>query len=70
MYAAAPEEPQQSQAPQLAVSTLGAIATAAQASLLACFPTAMEHLREFPVLDHLVFQPLRIQSPETLGVLA
>lgn len=60
-----PGSPGSPQAKELAVSTLGAIATAAQASLLPYFPTAMEHL-----LGHMALQPLRIQSPETLGVLA
>lgn len=45
MHAAASEEPQQSRAKELAVSALGAIATAAQASLLPYFPAIMEHLQ-------------------------
>lgn len=57
-------------AKELAVSALGAIATAAQASLLPYFPTIMEHLREFLVTGHQDLQPLQIQSLETLGVLA
>lgn len=57
-------------AKELAVSALGAIATAAQASLLPYFPTIMEHLREFLVTGHEDLQPVRIQSLETLGVLA
>ncbi|XP_036127630.1 importin-4 [Molossus molossus] len=57
-------------AKELAVSALGAIATAAQASLLPYFPTIMEHLQEFLVAGHEDLQPLQIQSLETLGVLA
>lgn len=49
-------------AKELAVSALGAIATAAQASLLPYFPTIMEHLREFLVTGHEDLQPLQIQS--------
>uniref|UniRef100_A0A8C0JQ40 Importin 4 n=1 Tax=Canis lupus dingo TaxID=286419 RepID=A0A8C0JQ40_CANLU len=55
--------PSSPRAKELAVSALGAIATAAQASLLPYFPTIMEHLREF-----LTNQALA--STETLGVLA
>ncbi|XP_054572446.1 importin-4 isoform X2 [Eptesicus fuscus] len=62
--------PSSPRAKELAVSALGAIATAAQASLLPYFPTVMEHLRDFLVLGHEDLQPLRIQSLETLGVLA
>ncbi|XP_062945038.1 importin-4 [Cynocephalus volans] len=54
---------------ELAVSALGAIATAAQASLLPYFPTVMEHLREFLLTGHEDLQPVQIQSLETLGVL-
>ncbi|XP_008838051.1 importin-4 isoform X2 [Nannospalax galili] len=57
-------------AKELAVSALGAIATAAQASLLPYFPTIMEHLREFLLTGHEDLQPVQIQSLETLGVLA
>ncbi|XP_049753694.1 importin-4 isoform X3 [Elephas maximus indicus] len=57
-------------AKELAVSALGAIATAAQASLLPYFPAIMEHLREFLVTGHEDLQPVQIQSLETLGVLA
>ncbi|KAF5925759.1 hypothetical protein HPG69_002209 [Diceros bicornis minor] len=45
-------------------------AMAAQASLLPYFPTIMEHLRDFLLTSHEDFQPVRIQSLETLGVLA
>ncbi|XP_053510861.1 importin-4 isoform X2 [Artibeus jamaicensis] len=62
--------PSSPQAKELAVSALGAIATAAQASLLPYFPAIMEHLREFLVAGHEDLQPVRIQSLETLGVLA
>ncbi|CAK6432536.1 unnamed protein product [Pipistrellus nathusii] len=62
--------PSSPRAKELAVSALGAIATAAQASLLPYFPTVMEHLRDFLVTSHEDLQPLRIQSLETLGVLA
>lgn len=62
--------PSTPRAKELAVSALGAIATAAQASLLPYFPTIMEHLREFLVTGHEDLQPVRIQSLETLGVLA
>ncbi|XP_036305720.1 importin-4 isoform X4 [Pipistrellus kuhlii] len=62
--------PSSPRAKELAVSALGAIATAAQASLLPYFPTVMEHLRDFLVTGHEDLQPLRIQSLETLGVLA
>ncbi|XP_073067548.1 importin-4 isoform X6 [Manis javanica] len=62
--------PSSSRAKELAVSALGAIATAAQASLLPYFPTIMEHLREFLLTGQEDLQPVRIQSLETLGVLA
>ncbi|XP_046931464.1 importin-4 [Lynx rufus] len=62
--------PSSSRAKELAVSALGAIATAAQASLLPYFPTIMEHLREFLLTGHEDLQPVQIQSLETLGVLA
>ncbi|XP_066133634.1 importin-4 isoform X1 [Saccopteryx bilineata] len=62
--------PSSPRAKELAVSALGAIATAAQTSLLPYFPTIMEHLREFLVAGHEDLQPVRIQSLETLGVLA
>uniref|UniRef100_H0X353 Importin 4 n=1 Tax=Otolemur garnettii TaxID=30611 RepID=H0X353_OTOGA len=62
--------PSSPRAKELAVSSLGAIATAAQASLLPYFPTIMEHLREFLLTSLEVLQPVRIQSVETLGVLA
>ncbi|TKC38211.1 hypothetical protein EI555_015807 [Monodon monoceros] len=61
--------PSSSRAKELAVSALGAIATAAQASMLPYFPTIMEHLREFLLTGHEDLQPVRIQSLETLGVL-
>ncbi|XP_046509294.1 importin-4 isoform X2 [Equus quagga] len=62
--------PSSPRAKELAVSALGAIATAAQASLLPYFSTIMEHLREFLLTSHEDLQPVRIQSLETLGVLA
>ncbi|XP_055293391.1 importin-4 isoform X2 [Moschus berezovskii] len=61
--------PSSSRSKELAVSALGAIATAAQASMLLYFPTIMEHLREFLLTSHEDLQPVRIQSLETLGVL-
>ncbi|XP_059952398.1 importin-4 isoform X2 [Mesoplodon densirostris] len=61
--------PSSSRAKELAVSALGAIATAAQASVLPYFPTIVEHLREFLLTGHEDLQPVRIQSLETLGVL-
>ncbi|XP_006217341.2 importin-4 [Vicugna pacos] len=63
-------EPSSSRAKELAVSALGAIATAAQGSMLPYFPTILEHLREFLLTGHEDLQPVRIQSLETLGVLA
>lgn len=62
--------PSSPRAKELAVSALGAIATAAQASLLPYFPTIMEHLREFLLAGYGDLQPVQIQSLETLGVLA
>ncbi|XP_007947405.1 importin-4 [Orycteropus afer afer] len=62
--------PSSPRAKELAVSALGAIATAAQASLLPYFPTIMECLREFLLTGHEDLQPVQIQSLETLGVLA
>ncbi|XP_004463436.1 LOW QUALITY PROTEIN: importin-4 [Dasypus novemcinctus] len=62
--------PSKPRAKELAVSALGAIATAAQASLLPYFPAIMEHLREFLLTGHEDLQPVQIQSLETLGVLA
>ncbi|XP_006883240.1 PREDICTED: importin-4 [Elephantulus edwardii] len=55
---------------ELAVSALGAIATAAQASLLPYFPAIMQCLQEFLLTGHEDLQPVQIQSLETLGVLA
>ncbi|XP_021506047.1 importin-4 [Meriones unguiculatus] len=55
---------------ELAVSAIGAIATAAQDSLLPYFPTIMEHIREFLLTGHEDHQLVQIQSLETLGVLA
>ncbi|XP_050999084.1 importin-4 [Acomys russatus] len=55
---------------ELAVSAIGAIATAAQDSLLPYFPTVMEHIREFLLTGHEDLQLVQIQSLETLGVLA
>ncbi|KAB0390499.1 hypothetical protein E2I00_017481 [Balaenoptera physalus] len=40
------------------------------ASMLPYFPTIVEHLREFLLTGHEDLQPVRIQSLETLGVLA
>ncbi|XP_008067925.1 importin-4 isoform X2 [Carlito syrichta] len=62
--------PSSPRAKELAVSVLGAIATAAQASLLPYFPTIMEHLREFLLTGREDLQPVQIQSLETLGILA
>uniref|UniRef100_A0A2K6SGI5 Importin 4 n=1 Tax=Saimiri boliviensis boliviensis TaxID=39432 RepID=A0A2K6SGI5_SAIBB len=62
--------PSSPRAKELAVSALGAIATAAQASLLPYFPAIMEHLREFLLTGREDLQPVQIQSLETLGVLA
>uniref|UniRef100_A0A8D1UIS7 Importin 4 n=1 Tax=Sus scrofa TaxID=9823 RepID=A0A8D1UIS7_PIG len=62
-------KPSSPRAKELAVSALGAIATAAQASVLPYFPTIMEQLREFLLTGHEDLQPVRIQSLETLGVL-
>ncbi|XP_023563485.1 importin-4 isoform X2 [Octodon degus] len=62
--------PSSPRAKELAVSALGAIATAAQASLLPYFPTIVEHLRGFLLAGHEDLQPVQIQSLETLGVLA
>ncbi|MBZ3881348.1 Importin-4 [Sciurus carolinensis] len=62
--------PSSPRAKELAVSAMGAIATAAQASLLPYFPTIMEHLREFLLMGHEDLQPVQIQSLETLAVLA
>ncbi|XP_035970547.2 importin-4 isoform X1 [Halichoerus grypus] len=62
--------PSSPRAKELAVSALGAIATAAQASLLPYFPTIMEHLRGFLLPGREDLQPVQIQSLETLGVLA
>ncbi|XP_076983211.1 importin-4 isoform X1 [Tamandua tetradactyla] len=61
--------PSKPRAKELAVSALGAIATAAQASLLPYFPAIMEHLREFLLTGHEDVRPVQIQSLETLGVL-
>ncbi|XP_043835956.1 importin-4 isoform X2 [Dromiciops gliroides] len=57
-------------AKELAVSAIGAIASAAQSSLIPYFPTIMEHLREFLVTGREDLRPVQIQSLETLGVLA
>lgn len=62
--------PSSPRAKELAVSALGAIATAAQASLLPYFPAIMEHLQEFLLTGREDLQPVQIQSLETLGVLA
>lgn len=59
--------PSSPRAKELAVSSLGAIATAAQASLLPYFPTIIEHLRGFLVTGHEDLQPVQTQSLETLG---
>ncbi|XP_020823937.1 importin-4 [Phascolarctos cinereus] len=57
-------------AKELAVSVMGAIASAAQSSLIPYFPTIMEHLREYLVTGREDLRPVQIQSLETLGVLA
>ncbi|XP_075388120.1 importin-4 isoform X1 [Tenrec ecaudatus] len=62
--------PNSPRAKELAVSALGAIATAAQASVLPYFPAIMECLREFLLTGQEDLQPVQIQSLETLGVLA
>ncbi|KAL6076022.1 hypothetical protein STEG23_007629 [Scotinomys teguina] len=62
--------PSKARTKELAVSAIGAIATAAQDSLLPYFPTIMELLREFLLTGHEDLQLVQIQSLETLGVLA
>ncbi|XP_004698548.3 importin-4 [Echinops telfairi] len=62
--------PSSPRAKELAVSALGAIATAAQASVMPYFPAIMECLREFLLTGQEDLQPVQIQSLETLGVLA
>ncbi|XP_049982054.1 importin-4 [Alexandromys fortis] len=61
--------PSKARTKELAVSAIGAIATAAQDSLLPYFPTVMELLREFLLTCHEDLQLVQIQSLETLGVL-
>ncbi|XP_074090906.1 importin-4 [Macrotis lagotis] len=63
-------EPTSPRAKELAVSALGAIASAAQSSLIPYFPTIMEHLREFLMTGREDLRSVQIQSLETLGVLA
>ncbi|XP_038165776.1 importin-4 [Arvicola amphibius] len=62
--------PSKARTKELAVSAIGAIATAAQDSLLPYFPTVMELLRGFLLTGHEDLQLVQIQSLETLGVLA
>ncbi|XP_028747965.1 importin-4 [Peromyscus leucopus] len=62
--------PSKARTRELAVSAIGAIATAAQDSLLPYFPTIMELLRGFLLTGHEDQQLVQIQSLETLGVLA
>ncbi|XP_021058939.1 importin-4 [Mus pahari] len=64
------KNPSKARTKELAVSAIGAIATAAQDSLLPYFPTIMELLREFLLTGHEDFHLVQIQSLETLGVLA
>uniref|UniRef100_A0A5F8GPZ1 Importin 4 n=1 Tax=Monodelphis domestica TaxID=13616 RepID=A0A5F8GPZ1_MONDO len=63
-------EPTSPRAKELAVSAMGAIASAAQSSLIPYFPTIMEHLREYLVTGREDLRAVQIQSLETLGVLA
>ncbi|XP_072479499.1 importin-4 isoform X1 [Notamacropus eugenii] len=63
-------EPTSPRAKELAVSAVGAIASAAQSSLIPYFPTIMEHLREYLMTGREDLRPVQIQSLETLGVLA
>nr|XP_048300005.1 importin-4 [Myodes glareolus] len=62
--------PSKARTKELAVSAIGAIATAAQDSLLPYFPTVMELIRGFLLTGHEDLQLVQIQSLETLGVLA
>uniref|UniRef100_A0A6I8P8H9 Importin 4 n=2 Tax=Ornithorhynchus anatinus TaxID=9258 RepID=A0A6I8P8H9_ORNAN len=55
---------------ELAVSLLGATASAAKAALLPYFPAVVEHLREYLLTGREDLRALQIQSLETLGVLA
>lgn len=64
------KNPSKARTKELAVSAIGAIATAAQDSLLPYFPTVMEHIREFLLTGHDDLHLVQIQSLETLGVLA
>ncbi|XP_052047378.1 importin-4 [Apodemus sylvaticus] len=64
------KNPSKARTKELAVSAIGAIATAAQDSLLPYFPTVMQHIREFLLSGHDDFHLVQIQSLETLGVLA
>ncbi|XP_034352915.1 importin-4 [Arvicanthis niloticus] len=64
------KNPSKARTKELAVSAIGAIATAAQDSLLPYFPTVMEHIREFLLTGHEDLHLVQIQSLETLGVLA
>ncbi|XP_068954024.1 importin-4 isoform X2 [Petaurus breviceps papuanus] len=63
-------EPTSPRVKELAVSVIGAIASAAQGSLTPYFPTIMEHLREYLVTGREDLRLVQIQSLETLGVLA
>ncbi|XP_028643192.1 importin-4 [Grammomys surdaster] len=64
------KSPSKARTKELAVSAIGAIATAAQDSLLPYFPTVMEHIRGFLLTGHEDLHLVQIQSLETLGVLA
>ncbi|KAM9066255.1 importin-4 [Sarcophilus harrisii] len=63
-------EPASPRAKELAVSAIGAIASAAQSSLIPYFPTIMEHLREYLLTGREDLRSVQIQSLETLGTLA
>ncbi|XP_066483155.1 importin-4 [Tiliqua scincoides] len=55
---------------ELAVSAIGAIAQAAQESLLPYFPAVMEHLMGYLLTTREDLRAIQIQSVETLAVLA
>ena len=56
------KNPSKARTKELAVSAIGAIATAAQDSLLPYFPTIMDLLREFLLTGHEDFHLVQIQS--------
>lgn len=56
------KNPSKARTKELAVSAIGAIATAAQDSLLPYFPTVMEHIREFLLTGHDDLHLVQIQS--------